>query len=153
MTQFKSRAVMSLVELHEKELRRFLEVWERFDASGVALPATDDPSYKSKSHLVTHVVRAARNYLTWIGEVRKHPYANVDPETDEGRISARLKPFAESVLASWREHLASLEDSELEGAMFKSRWGEDYSVEQMLEHAVVHPMRHAIQLERLMKQG
>lgn len=29
----------------------------------------------------------------------------------------------------------------------KSRWGQ---VEQMLEHAVVHPMRHRIQLERLM---
>ncbi len=32
----------------------------------------------------------------------------------------------------------------------KSRWGEDYNIEQMLEHAVVHPMRHRIQLERLM---
>jgi len=30
------------------------------------------------------------------------------------------------------------------------RWGEDYNIEQMLEHAVVHPMRHRIQLERLM---
>ncbi|HYN04726.1 MAG TPA: hypothetical protein VE359_19910 [Vicinamibacteria bacterium] len=32
----------------------------------------------------------------------------------------------------------------------KSRWGEDYHIEQMLEHAVVHPMRRRIQLERLM---
>jgi len=31
-----------------------------------------------------------------------------------------------------------------------SRWGEPYTVEQMLEHAVVRPMRHRIQLERLM---
>jgi hypothetical protein len=30
----------------------------------------------------------------------------------------------------------------------RSRWGEDYSIEQMLEHAIVHPMRHRIQLER-----
>lgn len=32
----------------------------------------------------------------------------------------------------------------------ESRWGEDYTIEQMLEHAIVHPMRHRIQLERLM---
>jgi len=31
-----------------------------------------------------------------------------------------------------------------------SQWGEPYTVEQMLEHALVHPMRHRIQLERLM---
>jgi hypothetical protein len=32
---------------------------------------------------------------------------------------------------------------------FKSRWGEDYNVEQMLEHAVVHRMRHRVRHERL----
>ena len=50
-------------------------------------------------------------------------------------------------------HLALLEDTELAPATYKSRWGEDYNIEQMLEHAVVHPMRHRIQLERLMAQG
>ena len=49
-------------------------------------------------------------------------------------------------------HLALLEDTELAPATYKSRWGEDYNIEQMLEHAVVHPMRHRIQLERLMAQ-
>ena len=150
MPEFRSRAVRSMVQLHERELRRFVEVWERFDASGVALPATDDPSYRSNRHLAAHAVRAARNYLTWIGEVLGHPYAGVDPETDELKIAARLRAFMDSVLESWRGHLETLEDSELEGAVYKSRWGEDYTVEQMLEHAVVHPMRHRIQLERLM---
>ena len=28
-----------------------------------------------------------------------------------------------------------------------------HEIEQMLEHAVVHPMRHRIQLERLMAEG
>ena len=28
--EFQSRAVSSLVELHERELRSFLEVWNRF---------------------------------------------------------------------------------------------------------------------------
>jgi hypothetical protein len=53
------------------------------------------------------------------------------------------------VLAAWRRHLALLEDREM-SVTRKSRWGEDYTIEQMLEHAVVHPMRHRIQLERLM---
>ena len=49
--------------------------------------------------------------------------------------------------------LAPLEDAELAPATYKSRWGEDYNIEQMLEHAIVHPMRHRIQLERLLRRG
>jgi hypothetical protein len=37
------------------------------------------------------------------------------------------------------------------GATFKTRWGEDMSCEGMLEHAVMHPLRHRFQLEELME--
>jgi len=147
---FKSNAVRSCVELHEIELERFYEVWGRFCASGTPLPATDDPSYASAQHLGGHVFRAARNYLTWIGEFVNRPVTDLDMETDPVSIARRGRAFVDEVLAAWRRHLALLEDRELTPLTRKSRWGEDYSIEQMLEHAVVHPMRHRIQLERLM---
>ncbi len=150
---FKSNAVRSCVELHEIELRRFYDTWETFRASGTALPKSSDPSYASPDHLGGHVLRAARNYLTWIGECVKRPVADVDPDGDLASIAQKGRAFMDQVLAAWRRHLAALEDAELAPATFKSRWGEDYNVEQMLEHAVVHPMRHRIQLERLMAQG
>jgi hypothetical protein len=147
---FKSNAVRSCLELHESELRRFLETWERFRASGAGLPKSDDPSYESPDHLKGHVLRSARNYLTWIGECVKRPVADVDLDTDLLSVAGKGRAFMEEVLAAWRRHLAALEDRELAPEMFTSRWGEPYNVEQMLEHAVVHPMRHRIQLERLM---
>ena len=147
---FKSNAVRSCVELHEMELERFYDVWERFCASGTPLPATDDPSYASAQHLGGHVFRAARNYLTWIGEFVNRPVTDVDADTDAVSIARKGRAFVDEVLAAWRRHLAALEDRELRPATRKSRWGEDYSIEQMLEHAVVHPMRHRVQLERLL---
>jgi len=147
---FKSNAVRSCVELHEVELRRFLDTWTAFRASGTGLPPTDDPSYRSVDHVAGHVLGSARGYLTWIGECVGRPVTDLDPETDPVRIAARGGAFLEEVVAGWRRHLAGLEDHELAPATYKSRWGEDYNVEQMLEHAVVHPMRHRIQLERLM---
>ena len=147
---FRSNAVRSCVELHEIELRRFLDTWRAFCASGIGLPPTDDPSYKSNDHLAGHVLRAARNYLTWVGKNVNRPVTDLDAETDPVRIAARGPAFMDEVLAGWRRHLAVLEDRELAPATFKSSWGEDYNIEQMLEHAVVHPMRHRIQLERLM---
>ncbi len=146
---FKSNAVRSCVELHEIELRRFHDTWLAFRASGAPLPATDDPSYESNEHLAGHVLRSSRNYLTWIGDCVGRPVTDLDPETDPVTIAGRGAAFMEEVLAGWRRHLASLEDSELAPVKYKSRWGEDYSIEQMLEHAIVHPMRHRIQLERL----
>ena len=147
---FKSNAVRSCVELHERELGRFYEVWQAFCASGTPLPATDDPSYASPEHLGGHVFRAARNYLTWIGECVNRPVTDVDTDTDPVSIARKGRAFVDEVLAAWRRHLALLEDREMTPATRKSRWGEDYNIEQMLEHAVVHPIRHRIQLERLM---
>jgi len=147
---FKSNAVRSCVELHEIELRRFCDVWEKFRASGPPLPETDDPSYQSAEHLGGHVFRAARNYLTWIGEFVNRPVTDVDSDTDAVSIARKGRVFMDGVLAAWRRHLALLENGELTPATRKSRWGEDYNIEQMLEHAVVHPMRHRIQLERLL---
>ncbi len=147
---FKSNAVRSCVELHEIELRKFYDAWEAFRASGAVLPATDDPSYASAEHLGGHVLRSARTYLAWIGDCVQRPVADVDRDDDRVSVARKGRRFMEEVLAAWRRHLANLEDGELAPKTFKSRWGEDYNVEQMLEHAVVHPMRHRFQLERLM---
>ena len=147
---FKSNAVRSCVELHETELNRFYDVWAAFRATGTPLPETEDPSYESADHLGGHVFRAARNYLTWIGEFVNRPVTDLDPDTDAASIAGKGRVFVNEVLTAWRRHLAPLDDRELGPATRKSRWGEDFSVEQMLEHAVVHPMRHRVQLERLM---
>ena len=147
---FKSNAVRSLVEIHEIELNRFFDVWQTFRSSGTLLPRSDDPNYASPDHLGGHVLRAARNYLTWIGDCVHRPITDVDLDNDTVSVASKGRSFLEEVLAAWRRHLALVEDRELTPATRKSRWGEDYSVEQMLEHAVVHPMRHRIQLERLL---
>jgi hypothetical protein len=150
---FKSNAVRSCVGLHAIEMRRFHDAWLAFRASGTPLPATDDPSYQSNEHLAGHVLRASRNYLTWIGDCVKRPVTDLDSETDPVVIAGRSAAFMEEVLDGWRRHLALLEDGELAPVTYKSSWGEDYNIEQMLEHAVVHPMRHRIQLERLAAGG
>jgi len=148
---FKSRAVMSLVELHERELRAYLETWRRFAASDAPMPAANgDPNYESRETLGAHVLRAARGYLTWMGECAGRPVTDVDLSNDAPSIYARGPEFAEEVLAAWRRHMPAFTTEEIEKQGFKSRWGEPYTIEQMLEHAVVHPMRHRVQLQRIL---
>jgi hypothetical protein len=151
---FLSRAVDSLVELHEREMRSFLVTWDRFVASGLPVPeAYGDESYSSRERLGAHVLFAPRGYLTRIGEWVERPVTDVDACQDPGEAVGRAVEFADDVLAAYRRHLAAITTEELEAQVHRTRWGELMSVENLLEHAVVHPMRHRIQLERLLEGG
>jgi len=150
--EFKSRAVRSLVELHEREIQSFLEVWKRFVAADLPMPeANGDESYENRDRLAGHVLMAARGYLTRIGEWVNRPVSDVDASKDPYEIVRRAPEFADQVLAAYRRHLAEISNEELEPQVHRTRWGDLMSVEGLLEHAVVHPMRHRIQLERLLE--
>jgi uncharacterized damage-inducible protein DinB len=150
--EFNSRAVRSLVELHEVEMRSFLQTWRRFVAADLPMPeAHGDQSYENRERLAGHVLMAARGYLTRIGEWVGRPVTDVDGSQDPYEIVARASEFADEVLAAYRRHLAEITNEELEPQSHRTRWGELMSVENLLEHAVVHPMRHRIQLERILE--
>jgi hypothetical protein len=151
MEEFRSRGVRSLTELHEHELKDFVATWRRFVASGKPMPEPHgDADYESPERLVAHVQGAARGYLLWIWEVLERPIEGLPLVRDADVIVPRLDAFMAKTLDGWRRHLAPLEDAQLSPKQYLSRWGEPHTVEQMLEHAVVHPMRHRIQLERIL---
>src|SRR5262245_16833006 len=151
MTPFQSRAVKSLVDLHSVELRSFLATWKRFAASGKPMPeARGDADYESPERLVSHVEASARSYLLWIWEMLERPIEGLPRIRDAAIIFPQLEEFHEETLAGWETHLAPLTDEQLSPKQYVSRWGEPYNIEQMLEHAVVHPMRHRKQLERIL---
>jgi len=153
MMAFRSRAVRSLVELHERELPAFLATWRRFVESGKPMPeAHGDSDYESPDRLVAHVQGSARSYLLWVWEVLERPIEGLPLIRDHTLIVPRLDAFMAETLEGWRTHLAPLENGQLSPRQHLSRWGEPHTIEQMLEHAVVHPMRHRIQLERILAE-
>jgi uncharacterized damage-inducible protein DinB len=42
-----------------------------------------------------------------------------------------------------------LTDDQIQSVVMPSRWGVTYDLEQLLEHAIVHLLRHRRQIERL----
>ena len=46
--------------------------------------------------------------------------------------------------------LQEIEEKHFHSPCYQSRWGVDYCIDAMLEHAVMHPIRHVFQLEELM---
>ena len=72
-------------------------------------------------------------------------------DADLPRAADLARRLVDGVLAAYRRHLAEVTTEELEPQVHRTRWGELMSVENLLEHAVVHPMRHRLQLERLLE--
>ena len=56
-----------------------------------------------------------------------------------------------SLLERWRAPLREVSNEKLETPEYASRWQTRYCVDSMLEHAVMHPIRHAFQLDELLK--
>jgi len=59
--------------------------------------------------------------------------------------------YMEHVLERWRALLREVSNERLETPEYPSRWQTRYCIDAMLEHAVMHPIRHAFQLDELIK--
>lgn len=116
-----------------------------------------DPLDESRPRgILVHVLRSGYGYATWICEMLGFPppERSVDPKAASGR-EAFTAAFA-ALGKDFPRALAALTDAHLDAPgqgqsppHYRSRWGEDYGIEQMLEHAVCHNLRHRRQLERM----
>ena len=149
---YRSRAVRALVLLHEQHIRDFLVVWRRAHAASVVLPTTDDPAYASLETLLRHVLNAARGYMVWMCEVLELPDPKIRIPPEPGVLPGQADSYIEDLLEQWRTPLRDVGDDRLDRPEYLSRWQTLYSIDAMLEHAVMHPIRHAFQLEELMRQ-
>jgi hypothetical protein len=139
----------ALVELHENYLRSFLEEWRRAKSKGVSLPETEDPAYRSLESLLRHVMLCASRYISWTAKALGLPPPEQPELPGEDEIEAAADHLLEDILEAWRMPLSHLPASVFDAGGHEAWWGTPYSVDAMLEHAVMHPLRHEWQLRKL----
>ena len=152
MTQleFNYGGAKTLVALHEQYLREFLQVWREADAQKLPLPVTPDPNYASREALLAHVMGCAARYLDWICEKLEIAAPEVELRPDPEGFADRAESYMESVLAAWPRPLSTLTEARAYRPAHESAWGPPFCLDAMLEHAVMHPIRHSYQLRKLM---
>jgi uncharacterized damage-inducible protein DinB len=146
---YKYRGARALVLLQEKQLHSFLSVWKEAKKINIKLPETNDKDYQSLESLLFHVFRASRGYITWICEKLDLPDPKIDKPTALEEIEQKANAYLEYLLEKWRNPLVDVQEELFFNKIYKSRWGVEYCIEAMLEHAVTHPMRHEFQLMEL----
>jgi hypothetical protein len=149
MSQYNYGGARALVELHALHLREFLETWRKAKAAGVTLPETSDTDYDSLEHVLCHTLGAAGGYMNWICRQLELPDPVIDPAPKLEDVEASAEAYMEHVLERWHGPLLDVEESRFEPQTYAAGWGTHYCIDAMLEHAVMHPVRHSHQLKRL----
>jgi hypothetical protein len=112
---------------------------------------SEDPDTASLRAVCRHAVGAAHRYADYIRQARGVPFIDrfeLPPERIESPAAMRpglveMLHYTETSLAGWYEDPAPAEK-----VTFTVRWGPVYDPEMILEHAIVHLLRHRRQVER-----
>jgi len=113
--------------------------------------SSTDPDTGSVRTLCAHVINAARGYANYVREARILPKSGerIDAQTIRAarevrdRLAEALR-YTEGAL----EGLYDVDEPTYAAIRFQVRWGPVYDPEMILEHAIVHLLRHRRQLER-----
>ena len=146
-SDYKSRGARALVLLHEKHLRQCLEIWKQAKAANIKLPRTNDENYQALETLLRHILDAAGDYMVGICIDSELPDPEIKPAPSVDVIETEAESCLGHILARWRLSLADVADDKLEPPPKLYTLGMHYWIDAMLEHAVMHTVRHEFQLK------
>lgn len=149
---YTSSAARALVSLHETHLRECLVVWKQAKAAKLQLPETDNEHYRSLETLLEHILGAPRGYLVWICRQLELPDPDLRPAPGVDTTQAEADSYLEHLLERWSLALVDVEEEKLYSPEYPSNGGtHHHCIDIMLEHAVMHPIRHEFQLKELLQ--
>lgn len=152
LPNFKYNGARSLILLQEKYLTEFIDVWLKAKKNNINLPETDDKDYESLESLLIHVLGASGRYIVWICDKLNLPNPNIVEDPTKENIQAEAKKYLDYILKEWHTPLINIEEDKFTKPSFTSNWGAEYCIDGMLEHAVMHPIRHTFQLRKLLEE-
>lgn len=153
---YRDGAIGALMDEYERaasELVRLIERIPEEDFVRVVDSRTKDEDCRSVQTIMSHVVRAGYGYADYIREQFSIASARPQPRLLSRResleqLGAALRYTAQTLEGRWE-----MSDEEIAATVIESRWGVVYNVEGLLEHAVVHILRHRRQIEKFIWRG
>lgn len=150
---YRKGAVGALLDEYERAIDDLKKVIADVDDTTlikIVDPDTTNDSCRSFQTILSHVVHSGYGYATSIHNLKGH---------NMPRRAKSFHPTVQEYLADLtgvftftEQVLQEFKDDELEqfdpALKIKAGWGQLYDVEQMMEHAIVHILRHRRQIEK-----
>src|SRR6185295_15000713 len=113
---------------------------------------TQEDDCRSIQKVVNHVVRAGYGHAGYIrralGAELNRPEIRLGSRAESVEQLAAMRSYTEATLAGRWE----MTDEEISAVEIHTRWGSTYDLEQMLEHGIVHVLRHRRQIKRFLSE-
>ena len=154
--QRKQAAVAAILDEYKKvviELQQVIKSLDSVTLTTIADPLTTDENCHSIQTVLAHVVHSGYGYAVYI---RKHKVLGGErPEKALRQQASEYITDLDYVLQFTNDTFKEIYDDELEemgnAKKFITGWGQRYDIEQMMEHAIVHILRHRRQIEKFIR--
>ncbi len=146
-------AFMDIYENVLEELKYIISDISTDELKHIADPLTKDVNCRSIQTVLSHVVKAGHNYVIAIrnnlGEENTfHEIILLDNIPEYISAMDELIRITEKLFNDFPNIQLEVFNND---DKIVSRWGQQYDPEQLLEHAIVHVMRHQRQIERFLQ--
>lgn len=153
LTVYKTGTIGALLDEYKKAIQELTHVIKEItdtDLVTIVDPDTKDPDCKSIQTILSHVVHSGFGYAHYIYTHKGN--INVRPEKTFHTYIGEYIRDLEKIIPFNNIVFAEIADSELEefdnDLKMKVPWGQSYDIEQLMEHAIVHILKHRRQIER-----
>lgn len=154
--KYREGAIGALMDEYERaviELQNLLQSIDTKTYTKIIDKQTKDADCRSIQTIMNHVVRAGFGYATLIRQKFKEPYKE---RQQYYPVDTPLLAIAElhNVLAYTEETLSNKWNfswRKIRSNVIHSSWGQDFDIDQLLEHAIVHILRHRRQIEKMLQ--
>jgi uncharacterized damage-inducible protein DinB len=153
---YRKGAIGALMDEYERaasELRRLVEHLREEEFTKTVDPRTSDENCRSVQTIMSHVVSAGYGYAAYIRD--RFSMASERPQKrllsyreSLEEFDGMLKYTTDTLDGRWE-----MPESAIQGTVIQSRWGVTYDLEQLLEHAIVHVLRHRRQIEKFINSA
>ena len=149
----KNAMVIALFEEYRRatiELKEILSTISKAEFQLVRDAVTEDSDCLSIQTVATHIVQSGYTYINYVNTISKiewREYEKTIETSTEAIVEIdKMLNYTETSL----EQILHFENKEIETWQFDSRWGVTYDFEQLMEHAIVHVLRHRRQIENFL---
>ena len=153
---FHKGAIGALMDEYERAAAEFKNLISKIpepDFVKIVDPDTKDEDCRSVQTIISHVINSGYSYANYIRDWFSIPKASPERRPyfrDEfsEEIDKMLSYTSETLEGKWE-----YSDDEIMKVKMIVRWGPQYDLEQLLEHAIVHILRHRRQIEKFISAG
>lgn len=149
-------AIGALLDEYEKAILELILIFQSITKEELVKiidTKTKDPDCKSTQTILSHIIGSGYNYAIVIrkslGEVLDYKEVKLLDSVDQYRLELK-KMFQYNVQLFEDYPSIKIEEHKNKNKIL-GRWGQLYDVEQLMEHAIVHVLRHRRQIEHFLQ--